>query len=78
MNKDQVSGAATDLKGKVKEEWGKATGSTSTQASGLKDQIKGKVQKAVGDTKEAFNDADEDVADQTDAAARAASANRKP
>jgi uncharacterized protein YjbJ (UPF0337 family) len=76
MNKDQLSGEANDLKGKVKEEWGKATNDPSTQAGGLKDQLKGKVQKAVGDTKEAFNDADKDVADETDAAARAA--NRKP
>lgn len=57
MNKDQVSGVADDLKGKVKEEWGKVTNDPATQADGLKDQVKGKVEKGYGDTKEAVNDA---------------------
>lgn len=57
MNKDQVSGTVDDLKGKVKEEWGKATDNPGTEAEGLKDQVKGKVEKGYGDTKEAVNDA---------------------
>ena len=57
MNKDQVSGVVDDLKGKVKEEWGKVTNSPGTQADGLKDQVKGKVEKGYGDTKETVKDA---------------------
>lgn len=57
MNKEQVSGTVDDLKGKVKEEWGKATNDPATQADGLKDQVKGKVEKGYGDAKDAVNDA---------------------
>ncbi len=57
MNKDQVSGVTDDLKGKVKEEWGKVTNDPATQAEGLKDQAKGKVEKGYGDTKEDVKDA---------------------
>lgn len=57
MNKEQVTGTIDDLKGKVKEEWGRATNDPATQADGLKDQVKGKVEKGYGDTKDAVNDA---------------------
>jgi uncharacterized protein YjbJ (UPF0337 family) len=43
MNKDQVSGKWDETKGKVKEEWGKATNSPGTQAEGMLVLAKGKV-----------------------------------
>ncbi|GAA0670389.1 uncharacterized protein YjbJ (UPF0337 family) [Sphingomonas insulae] len=53
MNQDQIEGVATDLTGKVKESFGKATGDTQTEGAGAADQLSGKVQKTIGDTKEA-------------------------
>lgn len=52
MNKEQVSGKVDELKGRVKEEIGKATNKPDTQAEGLVDQGKGKVKQAYGDVKE--------------------------
>lgn len=52
MNKDHVKGGFNDIKGKVKEEVGHATGNNKTAASGVKDQVVGKVQKAMGDMKD--------------------------
>ena len=59
MNKDQVSGKWDETKGKVKEEWGKATNSPATQVDGLIDQAKGKVKGFVGDVKEGVKKEDE-------------------
>ena len=53
MNKDQIKGAAKDVAGKVQEEVGKVTGSTSQQAKGLEKQVEGKAEKAVGNVKDA-------------------------
>jgi uncharacterized protein YjbJ (UPF0337 family) len=52
MNKEQVTGKVDELKGKVKESIGKATGDPDTQVEGLKDQVKGKVKQAYGDVQE--------------------------
>lgn len=52
MNQDQIAGTTTDLTGKVKEEFGRVTGDSETQASGLTDQLTGKAQKTFGDAKE--------------------------
>lgn len=57
MHKDEVKGAATDAKGKIKEAAGKATGNERLEAEGLGDQAKGKVQKGVGSIKEGVRDA---------------------
>ncbi len=61
MNEEQVTGKWDEAKGKVKEEWGKATNSPSTQAEGLADQAKGKVKSTYGDGKEAAKDAIDDA-----------------
>ena len=62
MDKDRVEGAATNIKGKVKEGIGKITGDSKTEADGQADQIKGKTQNAVGGLKdkarEVLNDDD--------------------
>ena len=52
MDKDRVEGAATNIKGKVKEGIGKITGDSKTEAEGHADQIKGKTQNAVGGLKD--------------------------
>ena len=57
MNKDQVAGRATDIKGQVKEAAGKAFNSPKLQGEGLADQAMGKTQAKVGDAKEAVKKA---------------------
>ena len=57
MNKDQITGTAKDLGGKVQEKAGELTGSDKQQLKGLKNQVEGKIQKGVGDVKEAIDDA---------------------
>lgn len=57
MNKDQATGAAKDVIGKVQEEAGKLTGNTNQEVKGLGKQIEGKLQKGVGDLKEAVKNA---------------------
>lgn len=52
MDKDRVEGAATNIKGKVKEGVGRMTGDSKTEAEGKADQIKGKAQNAVGGLKD--------------------------
>jgi uncharacterized protein YjbJ (UPF0337 family) len=52
MNKEQVTGRVDEAKGKLKEEWGKATKDTEKHVEGLADQAKGKIKKAFGDAKE--------------------------
>jgi uncharacterized protein YjbJ (UPF0337 family) len=57
MHKDQVEGAAKDIKGSVKEGVGKATGDERLQAEGAGEKVAGKVQKGVGNLKDAARDA---------------------
>ena len=52
MDKDRVEGAATNIKGKVKEGVGKMTGDAKREAEGQADQVKGKAQNAVGGVKD--------------------------
>lgn len=56
MNKDQVTGAAKNIGGKLQEEVGKLVGNPHQKAEGLKHQVTGKLQEKVGDLKEAIND----------------------
>lgn len=56
MNKDQIKGAANDIKGSIKEAAGKATGNERLEAEGLADRAAGKVQKGVGNVKDAAHD----------------------
>ena len=60
MNKDRIQGSAEQLKGKVKETVGKATGDAKLQGEGKADQIAGKAQNAVGGIKDAAKEALED------------------
>ena len=52
MNKDQVKGRATEVKGALKEAAGKLVGNQKLQGEGLMDQAKGKAQAGYGDAKE--------------------------
>lgn len=52
MNWDQIEGKWTDVKGQVKEKWGKLTDDDLTVINGKRDQLEGKLQQAYGKTKE--------------------------
>jgi uncharacterized protein YjbJ (UPF0337 family) len=52
MNSDQVKGSWKQLRGKVKEAWGKLTDDDLDVIDGKKDQLVGKVQKAYGVARE--------------------------
>lgn len=57
MDKDRVEGAGQQVKGAVKETFGKVTGDTKTEAEGKADKAAGKVQNAVGGAKDSARDA---------------------
>lgn len=57
MDKDRVEGIGKQVKGNVKEAWGKVTGDAKTEAEGKADKAEGKVQNAVGGAKDAARDA---------------------
>ena len=48
MNEDIFEGKWTQLKGKVKEQWGKLTDDEIDQLDGKKDQLVGRVQERYG------------------------------
>jgi uncharacterized protein YjbJ (UPF0337 family) len=54
MDKDRVSGAATNMGGKAKEGLGNVTGDDKLKSEGVVDQAKGKVQNALGGVKDAL------------------------
>ena len=57
MHKDQIKGAAKDIKGSVKEAAGKAAGDRRMEAEGASEKTMGKLQKGVGDLKDAARNA---------------------
>ena len=57
MNKDQVTGTAKDIAGKVQRKVGEATGSTKQQVQGAAKQVEGKLQKGAGDAQQAAENA---------------------
>ena len=60
MNSDIVEGNWKQLKGKVREKWGKFTDSDFEQIAGKRDQLIGRIQERYGITKdEAQKQADE-------------------
>jgi len=52
MNKDQVAGGWKELKGKVKEQWGKLTDDDLMAIEGNQDQLAGRLQQRYGIAKE--------------------------
>lgn len=60
MNSDQFEGKWKQLKGSVKQRWGKLTDDDITRMSGKKDELIGKLQERYGITREqAQKEADE-------------------
>jgi uncharacterized protein YjbJ (UPF0337 family) len=57
MHKDQIKGAAKDMKGSMKEAAGKATGDRRMEAEGASEKTMGKLQKGVGNLKDAARNA---------------------
>jgi uncharacterized protein YjbJ (UPF0337 family) len=53
MNKDQIGGNWHQLKGKVKEQWGRLTDDDLQQLEGHAEQLAGKIQERYGIAKEA-------------------------
>jgi uncharacterized protein YjbJ (UPF0337 family) len=60
MNKDRIQGSVEQIKGKVKEVAGKATGDTKLESEGKADKISGKVQNTIGGMKDAVKEAIDD------------------
>lgn len=56
MNKDMLEGNWMQLKGKVKEEWGKLTDDDLDVIAGKRDQLAGKLQSRYGLAKEAVEE----------------------
>jgi len=52
MNTDQIKGNWKQLKGKIKEKWGKLTDDDLTVINGQEEQLVGKLQERYGYTKE--------------------------
>ena len=52
MNKDEVGGNWKQIKGKVKEQWGKLTDDDMTVIEGKRDQLVGKIQERYGYAKD--------------------------
>src|SRR5262245_37619995 len=48
MNKDQASGSWKELKGKIKQQWGKLTDDDMTVLEGSADELSGRIQKRYG------------------------------
>lgn len=57
MDSDRIEGAAKQVKGAVKEGFGKLTGDTKTEAEGKAEKAEGKVQNTVGGVKDSARDA---------------------
>lgn len=60
MNKDTMEGNWTELKGKVKQKWGKLTDDKLDQVNGKRDQLSGEIQQAYGVSRD---EADKQVKD---------------
>ncbi len=52
MNRDQMEGNWKQLRGKVKEQWGKLTDDDLDRLEGQSDQLAGKIQERYGISKE--------------------------
>jgi uncharacterized protein YjbJ (UPF0337 family) len=58
MDEDRVKGAAQNIKGKVKEAAGRATGDTKLETEGKADRVGGKIRNAVGGVKDSIREGD--------------------
>ena len=60
MNKDRIKGSAEQIKGKLKEAAGKATGDAKLENEGKADRVSGKIKNAVGGLKDTIKEAIDD------------------
>ncbi|MDO3720748.1 CsbD family protein [Marinobacter sp. chi1] len=60
MNKDTIEGNWKELKGKVKEQWGKLTDDRLDEIAGRREQLAGEIQQAYGVTRD---EADKQIKD---------------
>ena len=63
MNKDQAQGQFDQMKGKVKQGIGKATGDEALHDEGVADEASGNVQEGVGKVKEKVGNAVKNLGD---------------
>jgi uncharacterized protein YjbJ (UPF0337 family) len=63
MNKDQAEGQFEQVKGKMKQGIGKATGDQALQDEGAADELAGDVQEGFGKAKEKVGNAIKDLGD---------------
>ena len=52
MNKDIVQGKWKEMKGQIKQQWGKLTDDDLDQINGKKDELAGRIQKYYGKSRE--------------------------
>jgi uncharacterized protein YjbJ (UPF0337 family) len=52
MNEDIMKGKWKEIKGEIKEKWGKLTDDDITEIDGIKEKLSGKLQKIYGYSKE--------------------------
>jgi uncharacterized protein YjbJ (UPF0337 family) len=52
VDKDRIEGAGKQIKGKIKDTAGKATGDTKLQGEGKADKAEGRIQNTVGGIKD--------------------------
>ena len=52
MNKDKAEGSWKELKGKIKQQWGKLTDDDLTVLEGASDELSGRIQKRYGVAKD--------------------------
>jgi uncharacterized protein YjbJ (UPF0337 family) len=60
MNRDTIEGDWKELKGKVKEQWGKLTNDRLDEIAGKREQLAGEIQQAYGVSKD---EADKQIKD---------------
>jgi uncharacterized protein YjbJ (UPF0337 family) len=53
MNKNHAKATWNETKGKMKEDFGHATGNDQMAGEGVADQIKGKIQRGIGNVRDA-------------------------
>ncbi len=63
MDTDRLKGAGHQVKGAIKEVFGKVTGDTKTEAEGAAEKAAGKVQSSVGGLKDVARDVLDDKHD---------------
>ncbi|MBS4212625.1 MULTISPECIES: CsbD family protein [Neobacillus] len=56
MNKEKVKGSVDQVKGELKEQWGRLTDDESKVVEGKVDKAKGKLKEGYGEVKDKFSD----------------------